>query len=389
MELGIAGAPDDLEGVVALCGRIGVDPVFVIGPGETLPRNELPLHIHHVPHWNVDACLERLGGTGLAGLWAASAARRRAVAEVAARMGFPHLPCPRDEDWLPDGIAGVRLLDIESLGRLSNADCEDIPLPAWVRSAGGNGDSSCMRVDHPDDLSLATGKLEKRRRAGSIRIQPVLEGPAYRLMAFKTGRDLVPFDIVAEDLTTSAYRVPLGFSMPVPRRGTLLDRIVARAEDVNRGLPHGWGYLEMEFVESEAGIDLVDLQCPASLDPLLREVVHQSQGVDLLQAVLQCAAGQPPLLTPARELGVAAAWLLTRSGVVTGFKGVEEARGMPGVQTVRILAEEGDVLSHVVDTASRDRGGYIVATGATADLARARFEAARETVWINTSPAIV
>lgn len=81
-------------------------------------------------------------------------------------------------------------------------------------------------------------------------------------------------------------------------------------------------------------------------------------------------------------------WLLARSGVVTGFAGVEEARQMPGIDEVNIIAEEGDILSHVVDLPSRQRGGYIVATGNTIEEARERLEFARARVWINTSPAL-
>jgi len=81
-------------------------------------------------------------------------------------------------------------------------------------------------------------------------------------------------------------------------------------------------------------------------------------------------------------------WLLTRSGVVTGLKGVEAARRLPGVLEVAINAREGDILTHVVDLPTRNRGGYIVAEGKNETIARARLEAAREMVWINTSPAL-
>jgi len=243
-----------------------------------------------------------------------------------------------------------------------------------------------MRLDHASELTLATEKLRRRGVTGRVRLQPVLEGAVYRLLAFKTGRTLTPVDIISEEMTTSIYRVPLLLAMPVPRRGGVLGAIVEQARRINSGLPAGWGYVEMEFVDTATGPVLVDLQYPANLDDLLREVVLRSQGIDLRCAALQCAIGRHPSLSPTREVGVAATWLLTRSGVVTGFRGVEEVRAMPGIASVVINAREGDELSHVVDLPSRERGGYIIATGATAAVARERLEAARERVWINTSP---
>ena len=153
-------------------------------------------------------------------------------------------------------------------------------------------------------------------------------------------------------------------------------------------LPSGWGYVEMEFVASKGEVTLTDVQAPARLGEDLRTVVQLSQGVDLRRASMACALDRRPALSPVRKTGVAFTWLLTRSGVVTGFEQVEAARTMPGVVKVQINAQKGDILSHVVDRASRERGGYIVAQGDTAVQAKERLEAAREQVWITTSPAL-
>lgn len=388
MELGIAGVPENAGEVAELCRRLRVDPVFVLAPGETLPPACSRERTLRVPGWDTAACLAPICEARLAGLWPASCVVRRAVAGLSAHLNFPHLPCMAGalQSALP--IAGARAMDLHALEHLPESERRGLPLPVWVRAVCGDGDASCMQVDHTKDLDLTAIKLRKRGVEGAVRVQPVADGPIYRLMAFKAGRELVPFDIAAEETTTSMFRVPLGFALPVARRGALLQHIVAVARDVNCVLPRGWGYVEMEFVDTGAEVCLVDVRCPARLDPYLRDVVYRSQGVDLLQAVLQCALGRLPGLTPTKEVGVAMTWLLTRSGEVTGTRGLEEARAMPGVGTVHIVAQEGDILTHVVDITTRNRGGYIVATGSTAAVAKARLEAARDRVWINTSPAL-
>ncbi len=386
MELGIAGVPRDVAALEAMCARLGVAPVFLLAPGESLSASNLPLHILHIAARTPEAMLSVLRGRRLAGLWSASQIAQDAIAGAAIALGLPCLTYPEDSLAADAPLFGGSRLELSALEHLSDAERRQLPLPVWVRASRGNGDSSCVRLEHPDDLSLSLAKLKKRGVNGAVRLQPVLEGPVYRLMAFKTGRDLVAFDIVQEETTTSMYRVPLSISMPVTRNGTLYSEVSGEAQRLNRLLSDGWGYLELEFVGTPSGPVLTDVQCPAMLDPLLRALVIESQGVDLHLAVLQCALGRRPYLSPNREVGVAATWLLTRSGRVTGFRGIEEARGMPGITAVEISAREGDIVTHVVDIPSRERGGYIIAMGATAEAARARLALAREQVWINTSP---
>lgn len=385
MDLGIAGNPGDVAGVVTACERFGVSPVFVLGPHERLPSGIPAIHVHHVPSWDVDECTAHLKRAGLCGLWAAQAHLHGAVARIASRLHLPHMPCPAGQNETCP-LTGAPVVALPAVEDSSGFGLDVASMPVWVRPACGDGDASCMRVEHVGDLPLASQKLRKRGISGAVRLQPALEGAVLRLPAFKVGRDLLPLDLVAEETTSSMYRVPLGFAMPLPRRGDQLARALAISEEINRQLPPGWGYLECEFVDTGSDLVLVDIRAPASLDPLLRQVVQKAQGVDLLHGVIACALGRPPQVTPTRELGAAATWLLTRSGTVTGFKGVEGARAMPGVDTVVIVAKEGDALTHVVDIPTRERGGYILATGSSMAVAKERLEAARVSVWINTSP---
>ncbi|MBX3176194.1 MAG: hypothetical protein KF886_02430 [Candidatus Hydrogenedentes bacterium] len=387
MQIGIAGIPNDTDDIAAACTRLGLSPLYLAAIGDPHP-NAAPAPIIRVPCWEAGVCSDKLRGVRLAGVWAANPALRGVVNSIAAHFGLPHMPCPETAGPPALLVPGATHLSLPDLERISDSDRRNLAFPVWVRAGCGDGDASCMRVDHPSDLSLAAIKLRGRGAGGPVRLQPAVEGAVYRLPAFKAGRDLVPFDLVAQETTTSMYRVPLGYAMPVPRRGALMEAAMAAASNLNRTMPPGWAYVELEFVDSGSGLTLVDVQCPATLDPLLRAVVRRSQGVDLLDAQLACAAGRAPRTTPRCEIGVAAAWLITRSGVVTGFQGVEEARAMPGIETVRLTAREGDRLTHVVDLVTRERGGFVMATGSTAAAAAARLAEAREKVWINTSPAV-
>lgn len=70
------------------------------------------------------------------------------------------------------------------------------------------------------------------------------------------------------------------------------------------------------------------------------------------------------------EVGVKACfvslkWLYSRSGIVEGIDGVDAASQLAGVHNVQVNARVGMSLGHVIDAASRDALGYVVATGST------------------------
>ncbi len=386
-KLCIVGIPDDLDDVLALCAGLNVEPMLVPDPADSPAPSGLEALV--LSAWGVGPGAVRHRNDSVAGLWAGSCEQSRFVQDVAAELDLPHLPYLNERQHAALPIEGAVLFDFSDLDHPRAPELSRLPIPAWVRAACARGDSSCMRLEHPNDLSLASAKLQKRNLGGPIRIQPALEGAVYRALAFKTGGGLSLCCLIAEEMTTSVYRVPLSMMVPAEGRTDLLCEVAAMAEQVNGHLPQGWGYVELEFVDAAIGLRLIDVQCPARLDPHLRQLVRLALGIDLLLASMACALGRMPSLAPTRHAGAAMTWLLARSGVVTGLRGVEEARRIDGVIEVTINAREGDILSHVVDIPSRERGGYIVATGDSATQARERLDAARARVWINTSPALL
>lgn len=388
VRLGFAGVPDFAGEIRALAACLQVEPVFLLPPDAAVAGRLDGWAQVTVANSDGEGWLAAARDAGLSGLFPGSCDFVPVVAEATAHLHLATLPCMSAAEQAALPIEDAQLFESDALDHLTPDQRRALPIPAWVRAACTRGDGSCMRLEHHHDLSLATAKLHKRNTGGPVRIQPVVEGPVYRALAFRTGTDLQLAALIAEEVTSSVYRVPLSMVLPLDREVELRGGVEDLLAQVAPVLPEGWGYVEVEMAETPQGLRLLDVQCPARLDPKLRELVRHALGVDLLLATLSCALGRHPDLAPTRHRAVALTWLLTRSGVVTGFQGVEEARALPGVLEVHINAVEGDILTHVVDLPTRDRGGYIVAEGENETIARARLEAAREMVWINTSPAL-
>jgi hypothetical protein len=385
--LGIIGVPEDAREVLALCAQLVVDPVFLVD-GDRAPI--LPAGCEVVPlrDRSSEGLCDAAQLAQLTGLWAVRCEDAPRLAEAAKALDMHHMPCLDEARQSTLPIEGAIVYPFSALEKLREKELHALPIPAWVRATSTRGDRSCMRLEHPNDLSLAAAKLQRRNSCGLVRVQPVVEGPVYRMLAFKTGTTLAVACVLAEEMTSSVYRVPLGMSLPVGGDAAMEEGALAIADQANSLLPAGWGYVELEFVDTGHGLKLIDVQCATALDPHVRQLVRLALGIDLYEAAMACALGRVPDLSPTAAGGAAMTWLLTRSGIVTGFQGVEEARRMPGIFELLIIAREGDILSHVVDVPSRERGGYIIATGDSAAQARERLEAARARVWINTSPAL-
>ncbi len=386
--LGIIGIPEDAGEFLARCAQLAVAPIFLV-EGDTASTLLPGCEVLQLRDGSTEALRDgaRLGR--LSGLWASRCEDVLRLADAAAGLDLPRLPCMDEARQGTMPIDGAIVYPFSALEHLREEELQALPIPAWVRAACTEGDSSCMRLDHPNDLSLASAKLQKRNLGGPIRIQPALDGAVYRVLAFRTERGLTVACVVSEETTSSVYRVPLSVVVPAEGRAGLAEEVEALAHSVSAHLPEGWGYVELEIVDTALGLRLIDVQCPARLDPHRCHLVWLALGMDLRLAAMACALGRTPAIAATRHSAAAMMWLLTRSGVVTGLEGLEEARGMDGIIELFINAREGDILSHVVDIPSRERGGYIIAMGDSAAQARERLEAARARVWINTSPALM
>ena len=101
---------------------------------------------------------------------------------------------------------------------------------------------------------------------------------------------------------------------------------------------------------------------------------------------LRIALGEPPVEQRTCERGVALFWVPTRSGVVTRIEGLDEAAALPGLVEVVMSVKAGDIMQHVVDCVTRDKVGYVLATGASARDAVATAKRARGLVRVLTEP---
>ncbi len=234
--------------------------------------------------------------------------------------------------------------------------------PVWVSA----GEGWRMRVESPDDLSLAWAKAQKHLPCpdAGVLLQADAPGEHYRVIGYTRRGAFYPAEILSERLLEGPFGVPVEFCVPAGLEAAAYDPLINRAKRAETALPHDGGFIEMEFVVTPASARITAVYIAGTPDPVVERLMHCAQGFD--------GGADTPR-------AAAVVWLTSHSGVVDHIEGCEAARAVSGVQDVVVRVQPGDILGHVTDLPSRDRLGYILATGPTRDdaLESARSAAAR------------
>ena len=154
-----------------------------------------------------------------------------------------------------------------------------------------------------------------------------------------------------------------GVFTPAPVESDVEQTLVATASAALAALGFDSGAAHVEVILTEAGPRVVEVAaCPGG-GHLPEDLIRLAYGVDTLADALRMAVGDAPRERRTHRRGAALFWIPTHSGVVTEIRGAEEARAVPGVEKVVMVARPGDVMGHVVDCPTRDRVGYVLASG--------------------------
>ncbi|WP_175647253.1 ATP-grasp domain-containing protein [Streptomyces cyaneochromogenes] len=330
----------------------------------------------------LDHCAELLRDGGLAGIASSSEYFVSTAALVAAKLGLP----------AADGDAIARCRDKETQ-RIELA-AAGVPVPRFTAATeAGQAVRAAAAIGHPVVLKpvLGSGSVgvrlcrdaaETRAWAaellgratdergnpvpGRILVEAAVQGPEFSVETF----DGAVVTAVAKHIGPEPYFVETGHDVPAPvpeRTAAALGDTALRAL---AALGLGWGAAHTELRLTDEGPVVIEVN-PRLAGGMIPVAVRAALGIDLVDAVIARAAGQP--VPPARDAaGRAAVRFLhmEREGRVTDIAGLTAAREAPGVVAVGINTAVGRTVRRT--NSFQDRLGSVVATGADPQQAGAR-----------------
>ncbi len=125
------------------------------------------------------------------------------------------------------------------------------------------------------------------------------------------------------------------------------------------GIDHSPSHTELKVTPS--GVKVVEIGARLGGDNITTHLVPLSTGVNMVEACILLALGEPLPQYEKQSRSAAIRYLNPTPGIITAIEGVENASEIPGVKSVRLLREIGDPITPI--TCSSDRIGFVIAQG--------------------------
>ncbi|MFF9476272.1 ATP-grasp domain-containing protein [Streptomyces roseolus] len=280
-----------------------------------------------------------------------------------------------------DSTAGARVADVDEL----RAFVRRHGLPCVVKPVANSGSAGITKVTDERELAeafaRADGSYGDLPHAGVL-VEEFLDGPQFSVEAVSEAGEHQVVAITAK-FSDPATFVELGHVTPAPLTDEDRDRIHAYVLAVLDALGVEFGPTHSEICLTEKGPRLIETHVRMGGDEI-PALVLDATGVDIDDCAARQTLGRSVLpavratLAEPRPPRSSAVWFvaLEATGVLDHVTGLEEARSLPGVTEVTLLAKPGTEVGGLTSSASRV--AFARATAATPEEATRAAKAAAE-----------
>lgn len=231
--------------------------------------------------------------------------------------------------------------------------------------------TAAMRVaaDPAESLLVPAGGI-----ASAVIIEEAVIGPEYSVELLVSNGTVCFANVTAKQLADGDAPVELGHRVP-GAAPELTDRLVTATADLVAAAGYEYGVIHCEWIVSD-GVPVL-VECAARIPgDEIATLISLAYDQAFIPAYLQLMLGNAPAFPSEAEYGAAIRFLTAPAGRLVRIDGVTEARQLPGVQTLQLMAAPGEVVRPLAS--SWDRLGYVVTKGSdVAEAGRLAEEAAR------------
>lgn len=240
--------------------------------------------------------------------------------------------------------------------------------PCVVKAADRQGQRAMTIVHHPDDLEAAAMVARAGSRSGRALFELYVAGPEVTVNGFSIDGRYFPVATTARDHFAGAPGVAQRHVYPSGHDDAVAAS-AAEAAVAALGIVNGPSYVQLILAEDGPAIMEVAARLGGGHDS---EICRLAAGVDLAEAAVKAAVGQPvdPVaLTPRPSGACVIEFLAAPEGVLASTDGPAEATFYhpPGHRYAPLRT-------------ATDRAGYVITPGATREEALARARRAVEAV---------
>ena len=262
-----------------------------------------------------------------------------------------------------------------------------VPLPVVIKPTLGSG-SVGVRLCYTKDEAVKHACCLFRRTTNErgmpvpseVLIEEYLQGQEYSVETFNG----TALGITKKYVSPEPFFVELGHDFPADLPPDVARSVTEVALNGLQALGLGWGPGHVEMRVTAKGPAIVEIN-PRLAGGFIPEIVRLSCGVDMIRQTIRAVVGEHPEIR-AHGTSHASIRFLTpsRNGMVTAFKGLEEAAKTPGVADIQTYRKVGDRVS--IENDFRDRIGHVISRAGTGVDAARSSEMARGRIEIQIEP---
>lgn len=276
------------------------------------------------------------------------------------------------------GLLNPRWVEVSSVEVLQRTLAE-WGCAAVLKPATGAGSRNITFLSPESDVTPFASDLEREQYI----LEEFVEGDEYSIETF-TFDSKTQLIAVTEKLIDPGSFVEIGHQTPARIPAELYQRLASGVAELMARVGHSFGPGHTEVKINARGIYLIETHCRYGGDRIWEmtglTTGRYPQG-DMLWSVAMNRSPEERMV-PKLHTAAAVRFFTPSPGKVTSIRFVEAARGIPGVHTLELGVGPGDLVATV--GSSRDRAGYVLATGPTVPEAITAAEAALEMVRIET-----
>jgi biotin carboxylase len=317
----------------------------------------------------------------------------RLVASVGAALGLPVLSTQAAYSatdkramrsaFAAVGAPSVRYAEVGDLD-VALAAAESIGYPVAVKAPRSSGSRGVCRAVDADQLRV--GFLEARLyETENILIEEWIDGPELSIEGICCDGTVHIVQLTDKCVFAGAFPVEAGHTqpsrLPADAQQQIRDATTAGIRAI--GLNDCAFHAEVKF--SALGGRLIEIGARLGGDRISTHLTPLSTGVDLVRASIDVALGRKPDLSLRWNRGAAVRYFQApQCGCVHAIEGLDEILRMPGLELLFAESERDGPLRQGFDIkpihSSLDRYGHVIFSGADAEQAAQRAEAAARTV---------
>lgn len=255
-----------------------------------------------------------------------------------------------------------------------------IGFPLVVKPADGQASRSVASVLREDELEAAVSSALDTSYCAEAVIERFMEGEEVSVEGVVFDGEVMHAAITAKIRSEPPRRFDLGIYLPADLTADQAESAEKLTAQCLRAIGFTNGSTHTEVIFTEEGPRLVEIAGRLGGGRIPTDLVPLVYGVDLATESIRTCMGDKPDLEHRHTRGAALLWFTPPAGRLTKAPSLDPAKEIPGVEDVVWYVNEGDALPRPIDCVSRDKIGYVMTSGSTAQEAVATARTAKQVV---------